>query len=360
MRINGFLDEAKRLKTLDKLGDPLKKLEEWVNWEVIRWGLKRWEGRKQSEVKGAGGRPAYDSLVIFKMLILQKLYNLSDEQLEYQCKDRLTFTRFLGLALGDPIPDAKTIWNYREKWTRQGVLEKMLYLFNRYLYKNKVITRSGSIVDASFMDRSKQKFSKEEYAQIKRGEVPERIKENPARESQTDMDARMGVKKGGKECNGYKLHIKVDAASKCVVKVITTPANVSDIKMIEPLVDKNDKVLYADKGYVGEEEREKIEEKVEKKGGKIDIQIHEKASKGHPLSEEAKERNKERSKVRVRVEHVFGTIKHDWNYRIIRSVGLVRARGHMLLAVLAYNIKRSSLLFERRSKKCGRTVPACG
>ena len=170
----------------------------------------------------------------------------------------------------------------------------------------------------------------------------------------------MGVKKGGKECNGYKLHIKVDAESKCVVKVITTPANVSDIEMMEPLVDENDRVVYADKGYVGEEERKKIEEKVKGKGGEIDIQIHERASRGHPLSEEAQQRNKERSKVRVRVEHVFGMIKHDWNYRIIRSVGLVRARGHMLLAVPAYNIKRSRLLFERRGKKCGRSVPAYG
>ena len=359
MRIREFFDQDERLKTLDKLGDPLQKLEQWVNWKVLGWGIKRWESKKQSKTKGVGGRPAYDSLVIFKMLILQKLYNLSDDQLEYQCKDRLTFTRFLGLALGDSIPDSKTIWNYREMWIKQGVFNKIFCLFNKYLHKKKIITRSGSIVDASFIDRSKQKINDKEYEQIKNGEVPERIKEKKGGLRQTDLDARM-AKKGGKKCNGYKLHIKVDATSKCVVKVATTPANVSDVAMMEPLVDKKDRVLYGDKGYVGKKRRKKIEKKVKKKGGKIDIQIHERGSRGHPLSEEAKQRNRQRSKVRLRVEHVFGTIKHDWNYNVIRSVGLERARGNMELAVLAYNIKRSSLLFERRWKKYGSTVPACG
>lgn len=171
MRIREFFDQDERLKTLDKLGDPLQKLEQWVNWKVLGWGIKRWESKKQSKTKGVGGRPAYDSLVIFKMLILQKLYNLSDDQLEYQCKDRLTFTRFLGLALGDSIPDSKTIWNYREMWIKQGVFNKIFWLFNKYrlcpttVLKNTVIDRTLnknvrvglSPVDNSFAHKNNSK-----------------------------------------------------------------------------------------------------------------------------------------------------------------------------------------------------------
>ena len=358
MKINGLFDEEKRLKTIDELGDPLQKLEKWVDWEVLNEVLKKREVRNQLRAKGAGGRPAYDSLLILKMLILQKLYNLSDDQVEYQCKDRLTFTRFLGLALGDAIPDAKTIWHYREKWTKTGLLDELFHTFRQHLEQEEVITRSGSIVDASFINRRRQMFSKQEYEQIKRGEVPERIKEKEGRLRQTDLDARVVKRNGVVVGNGYKLHIKVDAESKCVVQMKATPANVSDVDMAAPLMDKHDKVLYADKGYVGEDQRKKIENRVKGKGGEIDIQIHERASRGHPLSEEAQERNRQRSKIRVAVEHVFGAIKHDCNWRMVYSVGLMRAYGHMLLAVLTYNLKRSSMLLERAGKKPGRTVPA--
>lgn len=358
MRTNGIFDEDRRLRSIDKLGDPLQKLEKWVDWEVLNEVLKKREVRNQLRAKRAGGRPSYDSLLILKMLILQKLYNLSDDQVEYQCKDRLTFTRFLGLALGDAVPDAKTIWHYREEWTKTGLLDELFHTFRHHLEEEEVITRSGSIVDASFINRRKQKLSTQEYEQIKAGEVPERIKENKSRLRQTDLDARVVKRNGETVGNGYKMHIKVDAESKCVVQMKATSANVSDVDMAAPLMDKHDKVLYADKGYVGEEQRQDIENKVKGKGGEIDIQIHERASRGHPLSEEAQERNRQRSKIRVAVEHVFGAIKHDCNWRMVYSVGLMRAYGHMLLAVLTYNLKRSSMLLERAGKNPGRTVPA--
>ena len=356
MKMVSFFDMQEKMETIDKHGDPLKELDKRIKWSVLQEVLREWERKRPT--KERGGRPNYDALMMLKVLILQKYYNMSDKQAEVMIRDRLTFIRFLGLGLGDKTPDEKTIWQYRDMWTKEGILEKLFEAFNKYLEEEGVVAREGSIVDASFIDRPCQKMSTEEYKQIEQGEVPERIKENESRLRQTDMDARM-AKKGAKSCNGYKTHIKVDAQSKCVVKIETTPANVSDIEMIVPLMDGKDKVIYADKGYVGKLKRKQIKHKVKREGKrKIKIQILERATKGHPLSEAAQERNRKRSKVRALVEHVFATIKHDWGYRIVRSVGLVRARGHMVLAALAYNIKRVSLLFGRSSEKDGSTVPA--
>ena len=107
----GFLDFDSRLKRIDKAGDPLTKLNDTLDWELFRPML---EQARKKERKSSAGPKGYDVLLLFKILILQSLYNLSDEALEFQILDRYSFSRFLGLHAASKIPDATTIWRFRE------------------------------------------------------------------------------------------------------------------------------------------------------------------------------------------------------------------------------------------------------
>jgi transposase, IS5 family len=130
----GFFDEQNRLELISKQGDPLEKLNEMIPWEIFRHQLKKCFAK---EAKGPGGRPAFDYLMMFKILILQRLYNLSDYQMQYQLLDRLSFQRFLNLGLQSTIPDEKTIWLFRETLTRHGAVEK-LFNVSKIYWKAKV------------------------------------------------------------------------------------------------------------------------------------------------------------------------------------------------------------------------------
>ncbi|WP_253686942.1 transposase [Treponema sp. OMZ 792] len=116
MKQKGLFDEEDRLRVLSKLGDSLEKLNEKINWEIFKPLLKK---ALTKEPKGLGGRPAYDYVLMFKIIILQKLYNISDDQTEYQINDRLSFMRFLGLELKDKVPDSKTIWLLKKNSLRE-------------------------------------------------------------------------------------------------------------------------------------------------------------------------------------------------------------------------------------------------
>jgi len=122
--------EDNRLKKLSKLGDQLEKLNSVIKWETFRPILK---GVFAKEAKGAGGRPPYDYVLMFKILILQRLFNISDDQAEFQINDRMSFMRFLGLTLGEKVPDAKTIWNFRNELVMANVMESLFELFTREL-----------------------------------------------------------------------------------------------------------------------------------------------------------------------------------------------------------------------------------
>jgi Transposase and inactivated derivatives, IS5 family len=130
MKQLGFFDESSHLKKLSQLGDSLEKLNKVINWEMFRAILV---GAFQKEHKGAGGRPPYDYIMLFKVLILQRIYNLSDDQTENQINDRMSFMRFLGLGLGDSVPDAKTVWLFRDTLTKADVIRKIFELFNQQL-----------------------------------------------------------------------------------------------------------------------------------------------------------------------------------------------------------------------------------
>src|ERR1700720_3010460 len=111
----GFFDAEKRLAALSAKGDPLEAIDRLVPWERFRADIEAVVLTSDETRKSSAGRKPVDAIVMFRMLVLQALNNLSDEQVEYQVRDRLSFTRFLGLAIEDGIPDATTLWLFREK-----------------------------------------------------------------------------------------------------------------------------------------------------------------------------------------------------------------------------------------------------
>lgn len=332
-------DEAARLNRLSKLGDSLVKLNTVIDWETFRPLLQENIKRKSGK---AGGRPPYDLVLMFKILVLQRLYNLSDEQTEYQINDRMSFMRFLKLGLEDRVPDAKTIWAFRDQLMKAGVIDQLFKLFQEKLLAEHLITRAGSIVDATFVDAPKQRNTREENASIKRGEVPEEWEQpqNKHKRAQKDTDARW-TKKGNETHFGYKNHVKADADSKLIVEYETTSANVHDSQMLEALVSEEDNVLYADSAYAGEELVAKV---MEKTAGKTELRICEKGTRNHPLTPAQKESNRIKAKRRSRIEHIFGFMTGSMKGITLRSIGIARAKFNIGLTNLVYNLCRYTTL----------------
>ena len=201
----GLFDEHFLLEKLTKLKDPLVKLEAHIQWEIFAPILDIVFNKPQNSSNA--GRPPFDRVLMFKILILQSLYNLSDDQIEYQITDRLTFKRFLGLKSSDRVPDSKTIWKFRETLIQEEVIAALFYRFNQALDDQCIFAKTGQIVDASFVEAPRQRNTREENKEIKAGKTPEAWKEKPNKLRQKDVDARW-VKKNKMLFYGYKNHIK--------------------------------------------------------------------------------------------------------------------------------------------------------
>lgn len=336
----GLFDAEFRLRKIDTIGDPLQKLTSCIDWERFRVLLTH-GFEKDEPAKGPGGRPPYDYVLRFKVLVIQSLYNLSDDAMEFQLNDRRTFQRFIGLDDKDAIPDAKTIWSWREALTQKETFEKLFKKFSRMLEEKEIVANSGSIIDATFVDKPRQRNTREENDDIKNGKIPERW-EKPGNEAmlrQKDLDARW-TKKNDETHYGYKNHVKVDEKTKLITKGVTTDASVHDSQALEKLLDKTDegKIIYADSAYVGEKNEAKIVKK------KAIPSVCEKGFRNHPLTLQQKANNRIKSKTRVRVEHVFGFMTMSMGRIWIRSVGITRASAQNTLKNLVYNMHRSYVL----------------
>src|SRR5271169_5860252 len=189
----GFFDSEERLKALSAAGDPLERLAKVVDFEVFRGELQTALSRSD---RAKGGRPPYDPVLMFKVLVLQTLYTLSDDQTEYQLKDRLSFMRFVGLALHDPVPDAKTIWLFREQLARTGATERLFARFDALLRAKSWLAMGGQIVDATVIAARRPRLTQAEKDTIKGGGVP--AEWEPARRAQIDRDGRRTIKRGRK------------------------------------------------------------------------------------------------------------------------------------------------------------------
>ncbi len=336
MKQRGLFDEADRLQEISKLGDPLEKLNTVIDWNIFKPILKK---AMQKEAKGPGGRPPYDYVMMFKILILQRFYNISDAQTEYQIKDRLSFMRFLGLTLNDTIPDDKTIWYFREQLVKAKINDKLFDRFMKELENKNLISHQGSIIDATFVDVPKQRNKKEDNDKIKDGNIPEEWKkpEHKSMRAQKDADARW-TKKNDETHYGYKSHVKADSKSKLILKYTVTSASVHDSQELPNLVDNKDISLYADSAYIGP----KIENCLFKK--RIENKICERGYRNKPLTKQQQNKNRTKSKTRSRIEHIFGFMTNSMNGIFIRSIGLARAEFNISLMNLTYNMCRYRFL----------------
>jgi IS5 family transposase len=331
----GFFDEDFRLEKLTKLGDPLVRLAHGIDFELFRSILIE---KLYVEPKNDGGRKPYDYVLMFKILILQRYYNLGDDQTEYQICDRLSFMRFLKLTIADDVPDSKTVWHFKERLIDLDLITVLFNLFKSQLEKLGLIVNEGRIIDASFVEVPKQRNSREENKQIKGDQVPKEWKEkgNENKLEQKDTDARW-TKKNGVAYYGYKNHVKCDQKSKLITGYTVTDASIHDSQPTPGLLNVEDEnqALYADGAYVGEDfQNNLIEEK------KVILQIIEKGYRNKPLTEEQKATNKEKSKTRVRVEHIFGFVENSMNGSFIKTIGIKRAEAVIGLMNLTYNMFR--------------------
>ena len=294
----GFFDIAERTTKLAQMGDPLVGLNERINWEAFRSDLAR--VHEKARKSNAGAKPI-DVVLMFKLLVLQQLHNLSDDRIEYQIRDRLSFMRFLGLQLEDRVPDAKTVWLFRERLKELTLMEVLFARFHEQLAAQGYAARAGQMIDATFIEVPRQRNGRDENAQIKAGETPAEWLEDAAKPMlrQKDVEARW-TKKNEEKHYGYKNHINADQANKLVQSYQITDAAVHDSQVFEELLDQamdedgNKRAVYADSAYRSAEKEAQLA------AGKIVSRICEKGARNHPLTDAQKASNKEKSKVRAR------------------------------------------------------------
>lgn len=329
----GLFDEQVRLEQLAAKSNPLKQLSSVIDFEIFREILEDAVLTKEQR-NNAGAKP-YDVVMLFKILILQRYFGLSDEQVEYQIIDRTSFREFLGFASGDKIPDEKTVWSFRERLTHTQTIEKLFVLFGDSLQAQGLIINEGKMIDASLAPVPIQRNTPEENKRIKDGEGGDLWNDKPNKKKHKDTDARW-VKKGGKRYFGYKNHAKVDAGSKLIDTWAVTDASVHDSQALDMLLEESDKgqELYADSAYTGENQEATIES-----AGMVN-RVCEKGYRNNPLTDEQKQSNRDKSSVRARVEHVFGFMEQSMHGLKCECVGIVRATGIMGLMNLTYNLFR--------------------
>ena len=331
----GFFDLSDRYASLDAKKDPLVEINAVVPWDAFRPLLERVWRKPDEDRKSRAGRKPMDAVLMFKTLVLSALYNLSDDQIEYQVRDRLSFMRFLGLGLGDRVPDAKTVWLYREALATAGMVDELFAQFDGYLARRGYIARGGQILDASIVPVPRNHNKREENASIKADETPEGWADKPAKRSQKDVDARW-TKKHGKSHYGYKNHINVDRKHKLIRRYHVTDAATHDSQALDQLLTRGNTGcgVWADAAYRSAE----IEATL--KARKLTSHIHRKGQRGKPLTGQASKSNRTKSSVRVRVEHIFGAHANDMGGVLVRTIGLVRAKAKIGMKNLAYNMRR--------------------
>jgi IS5 family transposase len=340
----GLFDRSNRAKKLLATKDFLPRVNRFVVWEAFRPILDAALQRKDGD---QGGRPPYDAVLMFKVLVLQALYNLSDEETEYQILDRQSFMDFLGLDLRDSVPDARTLWLFRETLRKAGAVEKLFTRFDGMLNAHGFKASGGQMIDATFVEVPRQRNGRDDNQHIKEtGAAPEEWSDKKA--AHKDVDAQW-TKKNNVAFYGYKNHANVDRDHKIIRRYTVTGAGVHDSQELDNILDPNNdsKDLWADSAYRSDEQEERLREKG------YTSHIHERAYRNRPLSEEQKAANTEKSRTRCRAEHVFAHIETTMNGCYVRTVGIARATAKIGLENLAYNISRFTFLKTR-----GQAVPA--
>lgn len=291
--------------TLDRLSLDVK----WYRFEKLLARLRT----------DGPGRPPKDALMMLKALLLQQWYGLSDAALEELLNDRMSFRRFVGLALDAPAPDHTTLCRFRNQLCEEGLSEKLFAEFGRQLEARGLILKHGTMIDASLVETPHRPGST-------RGERPP-----------VDPDAAQTARKGKPGTHyGYKMHAGVDQESRLIRRILLTPANVNDTVPADDLVCGDEQAVYADKGYAKRARRAWLKSL----GVKARI-MHKRWGGGPPLTCWQKRHNALISPIRAEVEGVFATLKRWLGYDCVRYRGLARNQSHLNLVGLAYNMKRA-------------------
>lgn len=335
--IHGLFDLETRFSRIDKNTDPLSRLSGMIDWEQFRPTLETLRNKPRKSNAGAKG---YDRVLLFKGLILQSLYNLSDDQLEYQILDRLSFSRFLGIDLGKKVPDATTFRLFREALTSAGLDRTLFEQFDAFLRDNGFAARKGQIVDASIVQTPRQRNSREENRRIKQGDAEQvRTEWTQPKAAQKDTDARW-TKKNGTPYFGYKNHVQADVKYKFIRDYAVTDASQHDSQVFVELLDPDNTSadVFADSAYRSEDSVERLKDLWYRP------RLQRKGHRNKPLREREKQGNHTRSKTRSRIEHIFGVQAMRMGDTILRCIGQVRARCKIGLRNLAYNLDRYAML----------------
>jgi IS5 family transposase len=376
MRQAGLFGLSDQLKRLSDCGDPLETMSRVVDFEVFRAALEKalayGDGTK-------GGRPPYDPVAMFKVLILAAQNTVSDARMEFLIRDRLSWLRFLGFDLGAVTPDENTIRLFREKLTRAGAIDALFVAFDRQLRERGYLPMGGTcqgssdaqhrwkaggggqIVDATLVAAPKQRNTAVEKDAIKAGKSAAEIwPDQPAKAAQKDVDARWTLKfakgrplPGGKPgvdiaipSFGYKSSIAICRRYGFIRRGKVTDGARFDGRMLRDVVtsDNTASDVWADTAY-----RSRSNEAWLKSIARVS-RVHRKKPKGKPMPARTARANAARSAVRARIEHVFARQKDQMGL-FIRTIGIARAETKIGLANLAYNIDR--LIFHERRAAVG-------
>src|SRR5262249_37967174 len=304
----GFFDADKRLAAMSAKGDPLEAIDRLVPWETFRADIEAVVLTPEEMRKSSAGRKPLDAIVMFRMLVLQALNNLSDEQAEYQVRDRLSFTRFLRLGIEDSIPDATTLWLFREKLARAGLIERLFDGFDQHLAAKGSIARGGQMVDATIVPVPTQRNSRDENEAVKAGRIPEEWDNKPAKLRQKDRDARW-TKRHGRNFFGYKNHVNADAKHKLIRRYEVTDAAVHDSQKLDELLTKSNTSadVFGDSAY----RWSAIEERLHAGGFKS--RIHVRATRKREPQQKQNSRPR-RARVRSSTDRAgWPDRAHDWH-----------------------------------------------
>lgn len=324
---------ANRQARTTKLDD-ISNIIDWAPFEKL---LKKHIKRKPNAV----GSPAYPAIIMFKCLILQRLYDLSDKETEESLSDRLSFLRFAGLSLEDPIPDASTICRFRNALAKKALGQKLLDLFTSQLQSKGLDLKKGIAVDASIIQSARHPRTMLEPMPEDRAE-PEQVMTGMTHSD--DVEAAW-IKKGNRSQYGYKIHAAGTVENDIILGGHVTPANRSDMKELPRVLDEVPTEpgmrVYADKGYASAENRREVLKRGFQDG------IMRKAQRGQGLSHWEQVRNKCISTVRGCIERVFGNLKRNRGLERSRYVGIEKVTQEFFLSALSANLVRSLSLLSQ-------------
>jgi IS5 family transposase len=339
-----------QLNKLEQMGDRLMEINKIIDWEIFREML---ESTLRKSDYSKGGRPPWDVITMFKIVMLISWYNLSYNQAQYQINNRLDFMRFLCVEVGGKLPDENTIWDFKEALKNTGLERTLFQLFNEKLEDYGIKISNGVLVDASFVEVPRRRVISE--SELKE---PEKLLENDALKvtleeledktlvsaedektenilSQTDFEARF-TKKNGQTFFGYKDHAAVDKDTKLILDYDVTSAEIHDSNIFLDFINENTMGVWADSAYLSDA----IKEALRKINPNISINICHRAYRNSPLTDEQKNENNIISKTRARVEHVFGYMTRSMGGMVLNCIGLERSRRDIGLKNLGYNIQR--------------------